>query len=420
MKHPTLFLTLLTACLALFAGAAEPTGAPLAVKAAPEERRYLFIVDVSGGTKHCREAIAQTVHDLVASGMNGEMKPGDAFAIWPYRNKVMTEAFKPQMWVPAAKEDLAKTAGEFIRQQDFSNTAMALIATGEAMKVVQASRHATILIINDGSEYLQGTPYDDYVNKIYKERSIEMWREKKPFVTTLLGVNGHVVGCTVSTGGEIVMPQVPAALQKLLGAEPVAQAAPAPPSKPLPVAVPVPVVRPASVPAAGTGPQLSRANSLPSDPGPAVAMPLTAPATVVPPAPAPVVVRTPAPALLAPPVAPAAIPATIPAPTSSPAAPAASDPPLVAAPPSVVVAAASATLVPPASGPVPAAPAPPTDSVAPAIMAGSSPSTSGLSGTSLLLLAIALVAVAGLIVWFMIRNQREPKHPSLITRSMRR
>ncbi len=423
MKNRFVLSGLLLLCVAISSVAAQSATTPLPVKPLPEGRRYLFMVDVSGGTKHCRDAIAKTVHDLVASGMNGEMKAGDAFAIWPYRTKVMTDLFMPQTWMPAVKNELANLASEFILQQNFTNTALALVATMEAMKVVEASRVATILIVNDGSEYLQGTPYDAYVNQIYKEHAMALWREKKPFVTTLLGVKGNVVGCTVSTGKEIVLPQMPEALRSASVAESGGKTAPtsavvptAPP--PTPIVPPTPA---ASVPPEMARTQPPRANTLPADTGPAVALPL--PPVAAASAPVPASAPAPkAPTEFAPP-APAAYqgnPAAVAAPAPAPMPTAAPEAPLAAAPSSVVVAAASSVLVPPISAPRAEVAPQPAPSPAAQIIGGIVPPISGFEASHLLYLAIALVVVAALIIWIMVRGRRDPKSASLITRSMRR
>src|SRR5262245_41258672 len=91
----------LTALVAM--GAAEKPRAPLT-----PGHRYLFVIDTSLAMVHAREAAAALVPQLILSGMNGQMEPGDEFTIWTYDEEVRTDRFEPEMWLPEAKQKLAE------------------------------------------------------------------------------------------------------------------------------------------------------------------------------------------------------------------------------------------------------------------------------------------------------------------------
>lgn len=195
---------------------ARPDGLP----PMQDGNRYLFLIDVSSSMALCSETTEKTVRDLVRSGMNGEMNPGDAFAIWPYREKVFADAFAPETWLPQLNDKLADTAGRFVKSMKYEGTSFFYTALVEAFKVIRASRSVTVILINDGTETLQGTPFDLYANTIYRDHAAKMRKEKRPFVTTLVAVDGKVIGCTVGSGGDaITLPSVPADVKAKLAAE---------------------------------------------------------------------------------------------------------------------------------------------------------------------------------------------------------
>ena len=374
-----------------------------AAESAPagEGHRYLFLIDTATGMGRFKAAIEKTVQDLVSTGMNGEMQMGDAFAIWPYRDKVVSDAFAPETWVPPLKDQLTKGASDFVRQLKYEGTSLFYVALVESFRVVKASKSATILLISDGTEMLQGTPFDLYANKIYGDHAMQMRKEKKPFVTVLLAVDGKIIGCTVSFGGDtITLPPMPTEMRAQLLADRTAAARSAPPAKLATQTAPAPAPKAIvqNVPKKAVSPKGSSPSTPPVErpPTPTPRPPMTVSATPIPAPPQ----STQLPASPAPPVE--AVKPAAPAPPPAPATPA----PEVGA----KISAGAVTVAEP----------PPQTEGEPKKAA---PATLGqllFEQHRLLLIGLGLLVVAALIGWTLIRGNRGPKRPSLISRSMGR
>lgn len=392
----------------------RPAGAQSGSTTNAPGHRFLFLIDASAMMAPARAAIEQTVQDLIASGAAGQMQAGDEFALWPYRLRVITDAFAPLVWTPTNAVTLAKTAGDFLRNLTYQDTGLFYLALVEMFRVIKASPTVTVFLISDGAEMLQGTPFDLYANTIYRERAAQLRREKKPFVTALLAVDGNVIDCTVGVGGEkLTVPAVPPELRPKRSepaAAPSLSTTPRPPSAP------------STTPPTKAPPQKkvtqTTASPPPQPPPPA-------------PAPSPAARSdAPAPAMTA--TAPMA--ATVAAPSAPPPAP----PPPAVADNAPAVAAASVSLTPTAPAPAPppappvtpatqndAAPAParPPPAPAPAAEAADAPASLvfGMGEQRLLWAGLGLLLVAALIAVQLLRRHlnRRPR-ASLITRSMRR
>ncbi len=406
--------------------AAEKPRAPLT-----PGHRYLFVLDTSLAMAHARETVAALVPQLILSGMNGQIQPGDEFTIWTCDEQVRTERFQPEMWLPELKQDLAGATATFLKEQRYENHCLIYMALVEMFKVVQVSRSVTVLLINDGTEPLQGTPFDLYANTIYRDHARQLRRAKKPFVTALLAVKGKIIACSVSAGGNTInLPQIPDEFLKVARPKPM-QPAPPPaaarvtpaPTPPVTVAqtTPAPVKPPELQPASGASTAIMPPAAIspapneiavPKEPGP------TPPVTVTQITPAPVEQPEPQPAS-------AAASARQPAPkkpqkkqANAKTVPAAKE---AGSPPAKIISSAKETKTatgtkekfPAEKKPAPQ-PAPPKPEQ-PAV--GMLPEPGPRRG-QLLLIGVALLVVAGGLGYLIVRSVRPSRKPSLISQSM--
>ncbi|MBI3880681.1 MAG: hypothetical protein HY301_11550 [Verrucomicrobia bacterium] len=399
MKLKLLALTVLLAWLAPARAADAPPAA--------NGHRFLFLVDASTNLARCHEATVQTVNELLLSAMNGEMRTGDSFAIWPFRAKVFTETFPPESWVVDLKDDHAANARQFVERLKFEGRTGIGAALVELAKGVAASRSVTVFLVTDGSEPVTGTPFDLYVNTIFRDQAAELRKSRKPFVTAFLAVDGKIIDCLVSTGGEKVqVPRIPADARPKAAPAPAPVAAVVKPNAPAPLILtkpkPEPVPAPVEPPAPAPKPTVA---ATPTEPAvPKSDPPATEPAKSGTPTPpmslGKLDVEPPKPKASPPPV-------TAPAPAAQTPAPVAITPPPTAAPATAQV---TTTAVAAATKPG-----------LPAVLAGFLPESKPLlSRTMLLAIGVLLIVMATVICWFMVRAARPAKGPSLISRSMER
>jgi hypothetical protein len=109
---------------------------------------------------------------------------------------------------------LANQAYVFLKAQPFQKISRFDKALGEILRSTQETASLTIVILSDGLEFVRGTPFDRDLNTAYTERSLELRRSDKPFITVLQSKQGLVVGWSIAAVGEPVrIPPLTAATQ---------------------------------------------------------------------------------------------------------------------------------------------------------------------------------------------------------------
>ncbi|MBE0543450.1 MAG: VWA domain-containing protein [Verrucomicrobia bacterium] len=209
----------------LFAAAriAEPPG------------RYLLIVDTSFSMRRSAENMQNVVGNLVASGMNAELRPGDTIGLWTFNDELHAGNFPLQRWTPQTRQRVATGVVEFLQRQPYERKTQYDKVLGPMGRVIKDSDKITVVLITDGEEKFSGTPFDEQINAAYKLNISEQRRRRLPFVTVLRAQAGQFIGWKVNTPPwPVEFPEFPA--------KPVAVA----PDSPPPVAdvkpVPPPVV----------------------------------------------------------------------------------------------------------------------------------------------------------------------------------
>ena len=432
---------------------------------APDGERFLFVVDHSASMKKLRPAAHEIVVGMIFRGFEGRMTNGDSYGLWTMSAKPQIGVFPMQVWDGARPLELASLAGRYLRTVPNEGRANFTDLLNVLHSVITAVGDLNVFIITDGETLFNGGPADAELNQQLKTKGKDARRTGKPLIVTVVTREGRVAGVSVTTAGEPI--QLPARPPRRVAVTPAsaAEAAaekrahrsiiitnappkpvvtfPAQPAVPAPVVPPVvaaalPSTPPAATPAAeasrestvapGTGHQIAARLALPPH---APAMSPVAPVSPEPPAttPAatnglgskpeesdqnpPTIEKIPAPE---PPVRPVtyradtqAAPAPVTAiPTTGPTSPhAAAEPSRFAAlleKKMLVFARESGSNQPPAPLPGPAA----------ALPAGS------WEVPGLLILGGALLLVALVLLWLILRHQRRTADASLISRSMDR
>ena len=210
---PKLFRLLLAILIPLdvFAAATTPS-TTREVKS--EGHRFLIMIEASKEMNRLGDGVIETALHLVESGFNGQVRDGDAFAIWLYRDRVATHLFEPILW-DSKKVAAHRTVVEhFIVQLKYDGEANLKVATTELLQVVDASESVTLLMLSPGETAIEGTPFDGFIQSSFESKSRAIRKEKKPVVTAFLGVKGDIVDCRVSAGGkEVQLPSIPESLR---------------------------------------------------------------------------------------------------------------------------------------------------------------------------------------------------------------
>lgn len=176
---------------------------------AREENRFLFVVETSLPMGRMSKAAAETVRELIGSGMQGQMQPGDTFGIWTFNEQLSAE-FPMQQWTPAGSEKFAQDAFDYLKKKRFEKKAVLLTVIKPLSPVIKSSRAITVILISGGKEPMSGTPFDQEINSVYPVYASELREAKLPFVTILVGRNGKWVAHSVNSSlGPIQIPNPP-------------------------------------------------------------------------------------------------------------------------------------------------------------------------------------------------------------------
>jgi hypothetical protein len=404
--------------------------------------RYLIIVETSLSMNRCAANAQKVVGDLLVSGLNGQLRPGDTIGLWTFSEDLNAGSFPLQLWTPQTRQRIAVGVVEFLRRQPYEKPAQLEKALVPMMRVVKDSDKITVLLISNGDDKVSGTPFDSEINESYKLNSSEQRKLRQPFVTVLRARKGEFIGWNVSMPPwPVEFPEFPP--EPRVVKSPVSQEKPKseePKPEPTKPTVPSLIVigkkpePPASSPTNATPTEAAKAETIPET---TQMQPAESPSTtitsitqqvaVVPGAPAksetvPLpnkeTTSSPAPVTVVPDkpkvqVAPESSPeatgsvastnvATIIrpiAPTPAQPAPATSSP----------IAAAKSELTPPAPAPTPVVQT-----------AVATPSETIFNRTGILIAGMVLLLVALGLVYALIRRSRTPAQVSLITHSMDR
>jgi hypothetical protein len=164
------------------------------------------------------------VGDLLYVGLKKQIHAGDTLGVWTFSDKLYTGRFPLQHWSPQDSRAITERVMGFLTQQTNENQAnfdKLLPALG---RVLKASPYLTVILVTDGEDFINGTPFDNQINQTYK-----VWRERQqkaqmPFLTVLRAREGTITDFGVSPAPwPVEMPPLPPELQVARNAEPQAQ-----------------------------------------------------------------------------------------------------------------------------------------------------------------------------------------------------
>ena len=166
--------------------------------------RFLLVVDTSFSMAPQKAVLCITAHELIYGGIRDQMKPGDTFSLWTFNQDTDTQQFPVVEWNPERKPFLANQVSVFLNNQPFQKISRLDKALPEILGLTRDSRKLTVLILSDGLEFFQGTPFDVSINEVYRERSRELRQAGKPFITLLQAMDGQIVGWSVAGAVEAI------------------------------------------------------------------------------------------------------------------------------------------------------------------------------------------------------------------------
>jgi hypothetical protein len=173
--------------------------------------RWLVVVDTSSSMNRLKPIISDILHELFLTGLNNRMQSGDIFEIWAMHQE--KTAFPYRVWTPEQNANIAASAKQWLERERFQKKLRMDLLFQEIQHPLQASETISLLLVSDGTEPLQGTPFDQQINAIYREHHRNLRRAKVPFVVVLTAHQGKFISWVVhSGGGAIHIPALPATI----------------------------------------------------------------------------------------------------------------------------------------------------------------------------------------------------------------
>ncbi|MBI3874442.1 MAG: hypothetical protein HY300_00415 [Verrucomicrobia bacterium] len=166
---------------------------------------FLFTVDTSSAMSRLNEPAQQTLFNLIATGLNGAMRPGEEFTVWTFNDEINARDVPVLAWTPQLNQALAARAAQHVKLQKFRHACRMDRLVPQLLAAMKSTELLVVIIISDGNEVIVGTPFDRKINVTYGARAEEMRRTKKPFVTTLAARRGDIVDFAVTLGNEPVV-----------------------------------------------------------------------------------------------------------------------------------------------------------------------------------------------------------------------
>ncbi len=208
MKRTSLISVIIgIACIAIGNGA---PGTTTVAKPASQANRYLFVVDTSSAMSKLEHGGRQSVFDLVFSGLEGRMRPGDSFSVWTFNDKVSAGVFQIQSWDPEKKLQLASRVGLFLKEQSYGHKPLLDGALATAMSLVRAVKDLNVIVVCSGDASLKDAgPFANVVDA-WRERAAVAKQEKRPVVFAFAAKGGQIVHRSIVLAGEpIGLPMPP-------------------------------------------------------------------------------------------------------------------------------------------------------------------------------------------------------------------
>ena len=182
---------ILLGCLAALR-AAEPPAKQL------QPERWLLVVDCSAAMERRAEAVKGVVGELLVSGMNGQMQPGDDLGVWTFNKELYAGVAPMQSWDTTHSNRFAGRVVMFLGQQVYRDKSNLGSVLSELPRLVRESRQLTVVLMSDGTGTFSGTPFDDAINAAYAKHRPALAKTRMPLVTVLRSHQGKYIGQNVS------------------------------------------------------------------------------------------------------------------------------------------------------------------------------------------------------------------------------
>lgn len=175
-----------------------------------EPQRWLLVFDTSITMKGWLPATTTELTDVFISSMSGQLHEGDSVGIWTFGEKLRAAQYPQFIWAPASAASAASDLNDFIKREHYLGNTTFSVLWPALRQVIGHSQRLTIVIFCDGRDTFKLTPYDDGINRIFKQLRAARKKLQAPFVVVVRTQEGHCIGATVNLPpGNLDLPPFP-------------------------------------------------------------------------------------------------------------------------------------------------------------------------------------------------------------------
>ena len=168
----------------------------------PVGNRFLFILETSSGMTKLEHGGRQAVFDLIYSGVDGRMRRGDTYGIWPFNEQVFSGLVPMQTWDPQKRLEQASAVGRYLRTHKYEKEGNIPLLMKQLESVVRGAQDVNIFIVTDGNTAFAGTLFDQVINAGFEANRSQVLNGKKPLVVTLVARQGAFAAASVTPAGD--------------------------------------------------------------------------------------------------------------------------------------------------------------------------------------------------------------------------
>ncbi len=128
------------------------------------------------------DAVQKCLNTMLATSMRGQLHSGDSMAVWTFGQTLQTKGLPLQSWNADVAASIASNLVKFVGDQRYAKSSRLDALQPALNRVVQDSERLTVVIFCDGESKISGTPYDDAINQVFKEKSAEQKQAGEPLV----------------------------------------------------------------------------------------------------------------------------------------------------------------------------------------------------------------------------------------------
>ena len=168
----------------------------------PVGNRFLFILETSSGMTKLEHGGRQAIFDLIYSGVDGRMRRGDTYGIWPFNAQVFSGLVPMQTWDPQKRLEQASAVGRYLRSHKYEKDGNFPLLMKQIDSVVRGAQDVNIFVVTDGNTAFAGTAFDQLINAGFETNRMQVQGAKKPLVVTLVARQGAFTAASVTPAGD--------------------------------------------------------------------------------------------------------------------------------------------------------------------------------------------------------------------------